>query len=332
LNLKNPRISVIVLAFNGGELLLRCVDSVIRTNYDNFEVILVDNASTDGSIETVEKNYGLNKKLKIIRNTKNLGFSKGNNIGAKHSTGEYLAFLNQDTIVDSAWLTEAMKTFNLKSSIGAVQCKLLKLDNPKLIDSAGVLINILGIAIQLGYNDKDSKRYNEPYPVTSGLAAALIIKKEIFMEIGGFDEDFFMLSEDGDLCWRVWLRGYEVWFSPHSIVYHKGGTARSRYSSEKNYYYSFRNRFIMLTKNLGLSLLIVSIPLTVLYLFIRGLRYGDFHYFKALISAIKWNLRNLRLVLIKRKSVQELRKVSDKYLLKNRILGSLNLEFIIKGF
>ncbi len=141
-----PMVSIVILNFNGKKFLNQCLDSVLQSDYRNFEVILVDNASTDGSIELVQKNFHQHSNLRIVTNGTNLGFAEGNNIGARAATGKYVVFLNNDTEVDPEWLQELLIVVESDKTVGAAQSKLLLLARAraKTIDSAGDFVNCYG--------------------------------------------------------------------------------------------------------------------------------------------------------------------------------------------
>jgi GT2 family glycosyltransferase len=328
----SPLVSIIILSFNGGEDTINCVKSVLQNSYHNFEIIIADNASTDGSADKFRELFGFDPRVKIKVNRGNLGFSKGNNEGANISNGKYLVFLNQDTIVTEDWLNDAVFFLESTPNVGALQAKLLNLTNHRLLDSAGVFLSITGLAIVRGHGEADNAEYQTIKYVSSGLGAALFVRADVFSKICGFDEDFFILSEDGDLCWRVWLSGYKVAYYPYSTVYHKGSSTRKKEGAFFNFYYPIRNNLMMLLKNESLPLLIVSVPAAITYDLLRGIimRYNHF-YFLALQKAISYIYHNQDSIKSKRKIVQSNRKASDPYLLRIGALRIFGRDFIAHG-
>jgi GT2 family glycosyltransferase len=211
MNLK-PLVSIIIVNYNGKKFLKDCISSLTKTNYENFEIIIVDNGSSDNSTDFVKTNF---PEVRLLELNKNYGFAAPNNMGAKISRGKYLVFLNNDTTVTPDWLNELVSALekNKKITIGQ---SLLVLPNGQ-IDSSGDFIDELGRAYSL--TDKPSETRN----ILSAKAACMIIRKDIFLDMGGFDESYFVSFEDVELGWRAWLWGYQVFVIPKSIVYHLGG-------------------------------------------------------------------------------------------------------------
>lgn len=332
-DIKSPSVSVIIPAYNGDDPLINCVVSVLKTSYPSFEIIVVDNASTDGSINRLREVPTEGHHLSIICNKKNVGFAKACNLGSINAKGKYLAFLNQDTIVDKEWIKEAVIVLEKSPEVGALQSKLMKMDDIKKIDSAGVLINIFGMGLQIGRGEVDRGQYGISRQVTSGLGAALFVRRKLFIKLNGFDSSLFVLGEDGDLCIRIWLAGYKVLYVPLSVVYHKGAMSRSKESSYFNYHQTLRNSFLLLIKNLSTPVLVFSLPISIILRVFRGIimRYTR-DYFTALSSSLVYLIRNYSFVCKKRKKVQSLRVCSDIYLLKQGILKFIDANVFINGF
>jgi len=219
--MSSPKISVIIVNYNGKKLLEKCLESLFKTDYNNFEVILVDNNSTDGSMEFVTKNY---PKIIVIKLDSNKGFAEPNNIGAKIAKGEYLLFLNNDTVTTTNFISEMIKVLEKDEKIAICQSLLLKPDGN--IDSSGDFIDKMGIV----YNSKT--KTDEIKEISSARGASMLIRKKIFDKLGGFDEKFFFSFEDVDLGWRSWILGYKVVIVPNSIVYHSAGKTSSNLKPE----------------------------------------------------------------------------------------------------
>ncbi|MDD5622945.1 MAG: glycosyltransferase [Actinomycetota bacterium] len=243
-----PEISVSIVNLNGEKYLKCCLDSLKELNYpqDKLEIILIDNNSTDESLDLVKSGYPY---VKIIKNGKNMGFACANNQAAKVAGGEYIAFLNNDTRVDKNWLIELLKPIYKDKEIIASGSKVLSIDG-KNIDFVGGMINFEGKGFQIDYDLSIEKDHYYDYrylPFVNG--GAMLVNREIFLDTGGFDEDFFAYYEDVDFGWRLWVLGYRVVFAPKSIVYHHHhGTSkvfsedRLRFLKERNSLYSvFKN-------------------------------------------------------------------------------------------
>ena len=194
-----PKVSIIIINYNGKHHLQPCLESLLKINYNNTEIIIVDNNSTDDSVNFVSKNF---PDVILIKLNENKGFAEPNNIASKVATGELLLFLNNDTIVTPSFISELVKPIQQNSNVGICQSLLLKPDES--IDSSGDFIDTLGIV----YNSKT--RISEIREISSARGASMIIKKNIFDQLDGFDEKFYFSFEDVDLSWRCWIAGYKV--------------------------------------------------------------------------------------------------------------------------
>ena len=235
--MSSPKVSIIIVNYNGKELLQKCLDSLLKVNYNNFEIILVDNNSTDGSIEFITKNY---PSLIIIKLDSNKGFAEPNNVAAKISKGKYLLFLNNDTVVTPNFISEMVKVMETDKKIAVCQSLLLKPDGS--VDSSGDFIDHLGVV----YNSKT--KIDEIREVSSARGASMLVRSDIFEKLDGFDQKFFITFEDVDLCWRSWILGYRVLIIPTSIVYHEGGITIKKIKSEIAFH-GFKNQLAMKITN-----------------------------------------------------------------------------------
>jgi GT2 family glycosyltransferase len=316
--LGGEKVSVIIINFNGlknlGDTFQDCVESALSSKYPDFEVLLVDNASTDGSIQFLEERFRGNSKFRIIKNLKNLGFAEGNNIGIRSSKSKYVALLNSDAKADPDWLTELVTAVQL-SEVAAVQSKILQMNSPSLLDCAGGLIDYYGYHLELGRGDK-ATNYLSVQEVFYAKGAGALFKREALEKVGLFDSSMFMYFEEVDLCWRIWLNGFKVVLAPNSIVYHASGSTASKLQDRTRLYLSIRNHFLVLLKNYDLKNLVNAIAVSVLF------ELRNFALFlirrKPLISifilkALFWNLFYLRSTWTKRQTVQNnLRRVTDR--------------------
>lgn len=320
---EHPVVDVIIVAFNGGALLDACVSSVLDSDYCPLRIIVVDNNSKDGSVEKVAERFRYTENVKIIRNTRNLGFAEGSNVGIRVGRGDFLMFLNQDTRVDSRCLSEIVRVFAGDDAIGALQPKLLLYDSPATIDNCGGFIDAYGYAYARGLKERDRGQYDREDEIFFGVGSAMTIRRQALDEVGMFDKAFFLLYEDVDLSWRLRLRGYKVRFVPSAIVYHKVSTSLGK-RKELDFipeWHARKNRLAMLTKNYSMRNLIITIPVVlVLYsltfieeVFVRR----DLRLALTSFSAVLWNVRRLSLLLQQRFVVQNtIRKVPDNELTK----------------
>jgi len=260
------KLSICIVNFNAKEYLRKCLESIYATSSkESFEIIVVDNASSDGSQEMIEQNF---KKVRLIKNSENLGFAKANNQALKASNGEYLFVLNNDTIVSNNSLDILIKFMKEHPEVGACgpkilnadgtiqhQCKrgfptpwnslsyFLKLDKlfPKSKLFGGYLLTYL-----------DSEKIQE---VNSLSGAAMLVKDKIIKEVGYMDENYYLYADDIDWCYRIKKAGWKIYYLPEAQIIHyggKGGTAKKPY---RNIYYFYRTAFLFYRKHLAKSYL-----------------------------------------------------------------------------
>jgi GT2 family glycosyltransferase len=227
--MEKPLVSIIIVNFNGQRFLNECLSTVLGTKYPNFEVIFVDNASTDKSLEFVNKVFTENKCLKIIRNSENLGFGPANNIGFKQAKGKYIVFLNNDTSVESKWLATLVDALEKDETIGLASSMVLNMDG-QTIQAAGIMKCDVWMRAGSGYWIGQGKnRFKETYPkvfeISSTLGAAMIARREFLSQIGLFDPKYFYYYDDDYLSFRTWLAGKRVVTVSDSKIRHfQGGT------------------------------------------------------------------------------------------------------------
>lgn len=332
----NPQVSVIIVNHNGIEFVDTCLRSVFESVYDNFEVIFVDNGSTDGSLEYVREAFGRNERLKCIENRLSLGPAVGRNRGAGVAQGKYLVFLDNDTKVDKRCFEGLVKALENDGSIGAGQAKLLRMDSANFYDCAGDYLGPLGFLIERSQGAKDQGQFDYISDILSAKSAASIIRAGLFRKIGGFDEDYYMYLEETDLSWRVWLAGFRVVFIPGAIVYHAFNTPKKDF---KRYYdkyivryYGCRNYISTLIKNLRVSNLIRILPIHIGCWFILSIFFmlkGSFQDGLYILKGIAWNIINIRRVLLKRKANNtKIRVASDRAIL-GRIMDERRMPYYI---
>lgn len=246
-----PRFSIIIVSWNALHHLKTYLPSVAATTYPNFEIILADNASTDGSKEWVRTQY---PSVKIAAFDKNYGYCGGNNRAVPYAEGNILLFLNNDVRVEPNWLDELAHCFD-NPEVAAVQPKMLsdkKPDHFEYAGAAGGFLDTFGYPFCRGRIfdtvEKDRGQYDQPADILWASGAALAVRKNLFESAGGFDEDFEFHMEEIDLCWRLWNEGYNVQFCPTSTVYHLGGGSMPM-GSPRKVYYNYRNNLTMLWKN-----------------------------------------------------------------------------------
>jgi GT2 family glycosyltransferase len=256
-----PSISVIVLNYNGREWLGPCLTALSAQNGSPpYEIVLADNGSTDGSMDVVSARF---PRVAVVDNRRNLGFAAGNNAGARAARGDVLVFLNNDTIPAADWLARLHAAYVSAPSPALVTSKIVYLDRPGVIDSAGDGYLRAGGAFKHahGMNVEDAGQSRE---VFGACGAAFMIGRELFDRLGGFDERFFMVYEDVDLSYRARLAGARCYFAADAVVRHAGSATLGAMSASA-VYHGQRNLEWTWIKNTPGSLLLRSLPAHVLY-------------------------------------------------------------------
>jgi len=245
--------SIIIVSWNALRHLKTFLPSVVKTDYPNFEIILVDNASTDGSAEWVKNQF---PDVRVVTLDQNYGYCGGNNRGATYACHDNLIFLNNDVAVDPNWLKPINDLLSTNEDIAAVQPKIKSFVRPDYFEYAGAaggFIDNHGFPYCRGriFNtiEKDKGQYNQSGPVFWASGAALVVRTSMFKTLNGFYEPFEFHMEEIDLCWRIQLEGKQVWYCHESIVFHLGGGSLKADDPRKTFY-NFRNNLIMLARNL----------------------------------------------------------------------------------
>lgn len=326
-------VSIIIVNWNGGKVFADCLKSLSKIDYSLWELIVVDNGSTDGS-EKIKKSQITNHKFQIIKNDCNFGFAKANNQGVKLAKGEYVLLLNNDTRVEPDFLTKMVEKMESNSNLGVIQPKIYLMDQQGYLDNAGSFFTKIGFLDHWGFMEKDGPEFNKEREVFSVKGACMLIRKEMIDKIGLFDEDFFSYFEESDFCWQVWLLGYKVLFFPQAKIYHKlGFTIRRLDVLNLNYHY-YKNRICSLIKNLGQENLLPVLSVHILIsLGIMAVFLLQFHPKNAflIIKALGWNILHLPKTLNKRNRVQNLRKVTDQEIF-TRVSSSLKWKKYFNDF
>ncbi len=252
-----PRVSVVIVSWNGRALLRQFLPSVVATDYPDLEIVLADNASTDGSAEWVAQAF---PSVRVVRHPENWFFCRGNNEAIPHTTGPYVCLLNNDVEVPPGWLAPLVEAMEAMPDLAAVQPKLLQLADRTRFEYAGASGGFLdryaypfarGRLFQTLEHDRG--QYDDARDVFWATGAALLLRRTALDDVGGpngpLDERFVMHQEEVDLCWRLWRAGWRVRVEPRSAVYHLGGGSLPQGNPRKAYY-NFRNSFLLLWKHL----------------------------------------------------------------------------------
>lgn len=266
---RSPFVSVIIVNYNGKEFLGECLDSVLESRYPNFEIVVVDNASSDGSFEYLKTAYANNPKIGMVRSDQQLFFTGGCNLGAKEAKGDKIIFLNNDTTVDRNWISELIK-LNQGHKKRIIQPKVLKYSKREIIDTAGGIYSFFGIGRSRGNGEKDTGQYNRDERVDYASGTCFMVDKKFFEELGGLDEWYKYHYEDVDLNLRARKFGGESWYCYKSIIYHKGSlTFKDNVRSETLLFNIRKNRLRTATKNFsGLESFVRVSGLFLIYIFL----------------------------------------------------------------
>jgi hypothetical protein len=250
-----PIVSAIIVNWNGGAMLQEALASLFAQTWPALEVILVDNGSTDGSAAQAERAFG--DRLIVVRNARNEGFARGNNIGFARARGDWVFLLNSDAVCDPDVIAELMHFVADKPDVGQLACRVVQADKPNFFDSAGLLLYPDGVARPRGWQEKDQGQYDRPEEVLAPHGCACALRKAMLDRIGGFDEDFFCYFEDLDLGVRGQLAGWKCWYVPTTRVRHRKSSTAGNYSVFKAYHVE-RNRLYCLWKWMPRFLVLVS--------------------------------------------------------------------------
>jgi len=258
----NPTTSVIIVNLNGRALLADCLDALAAQDYsrDRVEIILVDNGSSDDSVPFVRESY---PRVRVIEAGRNLGFAGGNNLGARAATGDYLALINNDARADPRWLRALIEPLEEQPEVACAASKILDQDGQR-IDFAGPVMNLYGRSFQIDEGLPAAPgSYDQPRELLAPCGGAMMIRRDVFQKVGGFDEDYVAYFEDLDLGWRLWLYGYKVLFVPQAVAYHRQHQTGAGFPVEQRYTLSEANALRTVIKNYGEENLWRVLPLSL---------------------------------------------------------------------
>ena len=300
-----PLISIIVLSYNNAAYIVDCLDHVYNQTFQNFEVIAVDNNSSDNSVKLFQR-----YPLRLVANKINVGGSMGYNTGLKRARGKYILLLDTDTRMRKNTLALLYDYMETHPQVGAVMGKLV-FENSNRINSAGNAMNILGHTWCAGLNEEDYGQYATRL-VSSVSGACFFARQDAFERVGEFDADMFLYNEDADISLRFLMHGYKLAFLNQAVIEHHYSVTVNK---KVKYYYIERNRWIILLKNYSLStLLVLFAPLLLqelgilIFLASQGMLWEK-------IRGYGWIMRQLPRTLKKRRLIQKTRTVSDRELL-----------------
>ena len=241
-NNQTPLVSIIILNYNSGELLLDCVESILKSDFKNYEIIVVDNNSKDESHLICKEKF---EEIKLIENSQNFGFCEGNNIGAKNAKGEFIIIINPDTTVTPNWINEFLKA-NKENGDGIYQPKIISLEDKKTILSTGNMIHLFGFGFARDKGNLKTKNVENVEKITYSSGTCIFTTKKLFEKIGMFDSFLFLYHDDLDLSWRASMQKIDSFYVPTITVFHKE-SYNFQWSSKKFYWLERNRKYCILT-------------------------------------------------------------------------------------
>ncbi|MBX2966283.1 MAG: glycosyltransferase family 2 protein [Cyclobacteriaceae bacterium] len=291
-----PLISIITINYNSLKVTCEFLESTKRLQYDNFEIIVIDNASQEDPTEVISSRF---PEVNLIVNSKNLGFTGGNNTGMAIAKGDYFFIVNNDTEVTDNLLDELLKPFHKDASIGVVSPKIKYFAHPNIIQYAGFTeINpITGRNKTIGDKENDQGQHDTPGYTSYAHGAAMFLKKEVVEKTGMFADIFFLYYEELDWSARIQRAGFRIYYQPSAVIYHKESISVGKTSTLKTYYLT-RNRILFMRRNIDgvykliwpLFLILFSIPKNSIQFFVSG----KLDHLQAFWKAVIWNLQHLK--------------------------------------
>jgi len=336
---ETPLVSVVIPHFNGPEILNRCLTALEASSYPALEILLVDNASHDGSAVAAAERFA-SPRLRLIRLPENRGFAGGCNAGVQQAGGRYVVLLNNDAVVSPRWLEPLVALAEQDERIAAVQPKVRSIDRPTHFDyaaAAGGLIDVLGIPFARGRMfttcEEDRGQYDAVQEVFWASGTCCLVRRDAWHQVGGLDESFFAHMEEIDLNWRLHLAGLRVFFCPESVVQHNAGTTLPPEHPHK-IFLNHRNGLVMVLKNYAWPTLLWVMParlclelIAALYCLLRG----DLHHTRGILKAL-WTVATWQRTAIwaGRRRAQAVRRVPDAQVMARMYRGSVVWEYFVR--
>jgi GT2 family glycosyltransferase len=255
-----PAVSVVVPNRDGEALLERCLASLEAQTLKDFEVVVVDNGSSDGSRELVRRRF---PSAILVELDDNCGFAGGSNAGAERARGAAIAFVNNDVEAEASWLEELLACLDRHPRAASVASKILRRDDPQVLDGTGDEMTRSLKAFRRGQGERDRGQYEREEQVFSASGTACLWRADVFRRLGGFDEGFHAYYEDVDLGFRARRAGWECWYAPRAVVHHVGGGTSGGRWAEFESFYAVRNRWAAIAKNAPSGWLVRNAPLVV---------------------------------------------------------------------
>ena len=307
---KTPLVSIIILNFNAGKLLLNCIESLTKLAYQNIELIIVDNVSTDNSQNQCKEKF---PQVKLIQNEKNSGYCGGNNVGIKNANGEFIIILNPDTIVESNLIEELLDAYNIHGE-GLYQPKILSLEDKSILQSTGNMIHVFGFGFARDKGNQDNNEIKETTKIGYAAGTCLFALKETFLKLKLFDEFLFLYHDDLDIGWRASQKEINSYIVPQTTIYH--AESYSLKWSKKKFFWLERNRrYCLMTHYSPDTLKIIRKELWITELLIWAVYFSK-GYLTAKIKAELELRKNKKFIIKKQIEIENEKRISDVELIK----------------
>jgi GT2 family glycosyltransferase len=299
------RVTVIICNWNGGDFVTRCLKALERQTYGDFRVVVVDNASTDGSPERIERNF---PAVQLVRAGGNLGFARANNIGFQRAEGsEWVALLNPDAFAEPGWLEKLVAASQQHPECASIGSRLLRADDPATLDGTGDVYHVSGLHWREGHGKPMEGWALVGKEIFSPCAAAALYRLSAVRDAGGFDEDYFCYAEDVDLGFRLHLMGYQSWYAPDSVAHHVGSVTTGK-SSDFTMYHGCRNAVWTFLKNMPGMLFWACLPAHLAALIMLSAKLTFRGQGGVAYRAFRDAMADLPAVLRKRRGIQSMRR------------------------
>ena len=301
-------VTVVIPNWNGERFLDLCLDSLRGQSFDDFDTVVVDNGSTDGSTDFVERRF---PEVSVVSLAENRGFAAAVNAGIEASATEFVALLNNDTEQDPNWLRALVRAARVHPECGLFASKLVDFHDRRVLDGAGDAMRLSGLPYRLGHGERDRGQFDTPGYVFGACGAAALYRKSLFDEVGLFDEDFVSYCEDGDLSFRARLAGHRCFYVPGAVVYHMGSASTGGKRSPTATRLGTRNSLSLLVKDLPLSAVPHILPFFLLGQLARFATAAATGSLRAHLEGFVGAWRHLPLMLEKRAEIQKRKLVPD---------------------
>lgn len=317
-NIEPSLVSIVIPNWNGKRFLKSCLDSINEQSYGKVETWIVDNGSSDGSVELLKESY---PEVKLVCFDHNTGFAPAVNAGIRASSGEFVALINNDTIVDRDWVKELVEVLGTRPELGSVGCKMLGYEDPEILDGVGDGYRRGGLPGRIGHGEKDIGLFNKERYILGACGGAAMYKRSLFDDIGMFDDDYFAYLEDVDMALRAQSAGYKCLYVPSAVIYHLGcGTTGSGYS----------DLVVSLSAQNNLNTIVKNIPLQLLIKFIPHILFWQAYYLAVVIvrggKIIPWIKGTFKAILMMPKMLAKRREINKKRRVDNSYMEAIIVE------